>query len=121
MRLKRTISVLSLAILAGCAQSTSCACPAVGLPTLIITPQALDFPSVTATPAALRFEYGSVNGSRVTESDTCGTGTSRIVALGAFVATSDSATQTVTAMSAGSCILHYRDYTATTSVAITVE
>jgi hypothetical protein len=121
MQLKRIGWLLFLATLAGCAQSMSCACPAVGPPTLIITPQALDFPSFAATPAALMFEYGSVNGSRVTESDTCGTGTSRIVALGAFVATSDSATQTVTAMSAGSCILHYRDYTATTSVVITVE
>jgi hypothetical protein len=122
MWLNRIGSVVCLSILAACAQAMSCACPTVGPPTLIIAPQELDFPSVAATPAALTFEYGNVNGSRVTESDSCGTGTSRIVALGAFVmTTSGSASQTVTATSAGSCILDYRNETTSTAVAISVQ
>jgi hypothetical protein len=94
----------------------------VGPPLLIIAPQSLEFTSVSAPPATLRFEYGSVNGSSVTESDTCGTGTGRIVALGTFaVSTSGSAMQTVTPTAAGSCMLHYQNGSTPTAVNVTVE
>jgi hypothetical protein len=100
----------------------SCACPVVGEPLLAIAPQSLEFSSVSTTPATVSFEYRSVNGSSVTETDTCGTGTNRIVALGSFeVSTSGSATQTVTPTAAGSCVLRYRNGSTNTAVSVVVE
>jgi hypothetical protein len=88
----------------------------------MIAPQSLTFGAVSSAPQSLTFEYGSENGSTVTETDTCGTGASRIAVLGSFtVSYVGSAMQSVTPQTPGSCVLHYHNGSTTTSITVTVQ
>jgi hypothetical protein len=108
--------------LSGCAQTTAYGGPPAGPPTLIIAPQSLTFAAPSRAAQSLSFEYGSENGSIITETDTCGSGNDRTVALGTFTKTSGGkATQSVTPESSGSCVLHYHNGSTTTSITVTVQ
>ncbi len=119
--LRTIVTSLGLLLLAGCAEDTACGCPAYGGPSLQSATTSLQFASTTSSAESISFIYGGIAGSKFGESDDCGSGSARIVTVGAMtVANAGSGSVLVTPETSGSCTLTFRYSTRTLTIPVTV-